>query len=805
MNKHTSEVLEYPQLLELIAGYVQSPAGRQVILSSRPGTVISEIQSRHGLYRDMLALRESSRSLPGLHAEDLSEILQRVAPGDAVLPGEELVACRSQLDTVAAVREFLQHRDSRDYNSLLQLGSGLNACDDLRRRLQLSLERDGTVLDSASETLRRLRIEIATLERRLQRSLEDLLKNSDLSEVIQERFVTTRNGRYVIPVRRDARSQLPGLIHDHSNSGQTVFLEPGITLPMGNELASLRLQERDEIRRILALLSDGVRNSLPDFQRNQRILAELDAAAAVARWASDFACQLPVFGARLKLSQARHPLLLAQFRRDGVERRVVPLNLELPRDSRALVITGSNTGGKTVALKTTGLLVLAAQSGFPVPAGADSVFSVFEQIFADIGDEQSLQANLSTFSAHIRNIAEILQRSRKGRSLVLLDELGSGTDPLEGGAIACGILSELSKAPCLTLATTHLGMVKNYVHSHPDMINAAVRFNVDTLKPEYALDIGRPGASHALHIAQRLGMPTAVLQTAEGLLSGEQLRLEEVLARMETEQQQLSAHSAQAKKTRDELVRDQEALQQELSTLRKERKKLLHDAYQQAESLVANARGELERSLAEIKKNGAASKAEAEAALENAVRSARSLLAEKEKNFAEGVRRTRPVPLRPLRSSELQAGQKVWVEKLKAHGRIENFFANREKVVVLVNGLPVSMKTEELQGSQEADVPEPAPVVKVTQTRFTGNTSHEINLVGLRVEEALEKLDRYLNDCLLARLDEVRVVHGFGTGRLRQGIHQWLRHQSLVDGFYLGRDHEHPGGAGVTLVKLKKT
>ena len=803
MNKHTSEVLEYSQLLELIAGYVQSPAGRQVVLSSRPGTVLSEIQSRHGLYRDMLALRESARSMPGLHVEDLSEILQRVAPGDAVLPGEELVACRSQLETVSAVREFLQHRDSQEYTCLLQLGSGLNACDDLRRRMQRSLERDGTVLDSASEELRRLRSEIATLERRLQRSLEDLLKNSDLSEVIQERFVTIRNGRYVIPVRRDARSQLPGLIHDHSNSGQTVFLEPSITLPMGNELASLRLEERDEVRRILALLSEGVRNALPDFQRNQHILAELDAASAVARWASEFSCQLPTFGARLKLSQARHPLLLAQFREEGAGRQVVPLNLELPRNTRTLVITGSNTGGKTVALKTTGLLVLAAQSGFPVPAGADSVFTIFEQVFADIGDEQSLQANLSTFSAHIRNIAEILRRSRKGRTLVLLDELGSGTDPLEGGAIACGILDELSKGTCLTLATTHLGMVKNYVHSHPDMMNAAVRFNVDTLQPEYALDIGRPGASHAMHIAKRLGMPGGVLQTAEGLLSGEQLRLEEVLARMETEQQKLSARSAQAKKTRDELLRDREALQQELSTLRKERKKLLHDAFQQAESLVANARGELERSLAEIKKKGAADKTEAPAALENAVRSTRTLLAQKEKNFAEGARRTRPTPLRPLRSSELRTGQKVWIEKLKTHGRIENFFDGREKVVVLVNGLPVSMKTEDLQGALEADVPEAAPAVKVTQPRFTGDTIHEINLIGMRVDEALERLDRYLNDCTLARLDEVRVVHGFGTGRLRQGIHQWLRHQPLVDGFYLGRDHEHPGGAGVTIVKLK--
>ncbi|MFA6930018.1 MAG: endonuclease MutS2 [Lentisphaeria bacterium] len=803
MNKHTSEVLEYQALLELIAGYVQSPSGRQIILASCPQSFLPEIQARHGLYQDLLTLRESPRSLPGLYAEDLSEILQRVAPGDAVLPGEELVACRAQLDTVADVREFLQQRESKEYVSLLQLGSELCSCDALRNALQKSLDRDGTVLDSASETLRRLRQEIVALERRLQRSLEDLLKNSEFSDVIQERFVTTRNGRYVIPVRRDARSQLPGLIHDHSNSGQTVFLEPGVTLPLGNELASLRLQERDEIRRILAQLSAGVRGYLPDFQRNQRILAEIDAGAAVARWATDYSCHLPVFGSRLKLRQAYHPLLLAQFRSAGSGRQVVPLGLELPSTKKAMVITGSNTGGKTVALKTIGLLVLAAQSGFPVPAGTDSVFAVFERVFADIGDEQSLQANLSTFSAHVGNIADILQSCRTGYSLVLMDELGSGTDPLEGGAIACGILSELSQLPCLTIATTHLGMVKNFVHSHPDMINAAVRFNIDTLKPEYALDIGRPGASHALLIARRLGLPVEVLQTAEGLLSGEELRLEEVLARMETEQQRLSSRAAQAKTTRDELLRDREILQQELASLRKERKKLLHEAFQQAGALVENARGELERTLAAIRKSGQSSALTDEDVLGESVGKARRLLVEKEKTYQDGLRRTAATPLHPLRSQELQTGQKVWVEKLKAHGRIEGFFANREKVVVLVNHLPVSMKTADLQGALEEDVAQSVPAVKVTQPRFAGNTSHEINLIGLRVEEALEKLDCYLNDCLLANLEEVRVVHGFGTGRLRQGIHQWLRQQSQVASFYLGRDHQDPGGAGVSIVKLK--
>ncbi|HOG49753.1 MAG TPA: endonuclease MutS2, partial [Lentisphaeria bacterium] len=453
MNDHTLTVLEFDRLLELICQQAQSEPGMAIVRSLRPRRELTEIQTRRGLYDDMLAVRACPVEQPGLRIEDLSGILREVAPEGAVLAGQDLLVIRGFLETVALAAAFVQHHECENFTHLRRLAAPLEVCADLRSALQRSLDVDGAVLDSASERLRDLRRQTAQMEQRIQRRLDQIIRSSDNDSALQEKFVTIRNGRYVVPVRRDARNALPGLVHDLSNSGQTLFVEPTETLAWGNDLARLRLEERDEVRRILTALSAQVRRHLEALRINQRIIAEMDAAAAVARWAILNNCVLPGFGGELSLKQARHPLLQAQFRQDGEGRTVVPLDLELPPRTRTLVITGSNTGGKTVALKTIGLLCLAAQSGLPVPVAAESLFPVYDAILADIGDEQSIQANLSTFSAHIKNISAILHASNKGRALVLLDELGSGTDPLEGGALACGILTELHRRKATVVAT----------------------------------------------------------------------------------------------------------------------------------------------------------------------------------------------------------------------------------------------------------------------------------------------------------------------------------------------------------------
>ncbi|HOG51570.1 MAG TPA: Smr/MutS family protein, partial [Lentisphaeria bacterium] len=455
-------------------------------------------------------------------------------------------------------------------------------------------------------------------------------------------------------------------------------------------------------------------------------------------------------------------------------------------------------------LKTIGLLCLAAQSGLPVPVDAESLFPVYDAILADIGDEQSIQANLSTFSAHIKNISAILRTSDRGRALVLLDELGSGTDPLEGGALACGILTELHRRKATVIATTHLGVVKNFVHDHPEMVNAAVRFNIDTLAPEYTLDIGRPGASHALLIARRIGLPDSVLQAAEGMLSGDQIRLEDMLTKMEADQRRISSHAEKLADTEQEMTAKRDALREELDSLRKERKKMLHEASRQAAGIVENTRREMENLVRQLRENAKRSQtAVGSADLEEkaSLEKIRQAMTDKERRLQDGLRKTAPRKTQPLSAADLTPGRKVWVEKLQAHGILEGLYDDGAKAALSVNGVVFTVKTDDLQAAREPQ-DTPAPTVKVTLPRVIGNTPSEINLIGLRVEEAIERLDAFINQSILARLPEVRVVHGFGTGRLRNGVHAWLRQQKLIKSFRFGKDGVDPGGSGCTIVFL---
>ncbi|MBP1583680.1 MAG: endonuclease MutS2 [Victivallales bacterium] len=797
MNQHSLQLLDFPKLLEMLGGYCQSDLGRNLLLSLRPDNDVQVFQRRRNLYADILHLQEMTCTLPGLFLEDLTEILLRVSPSGAVLSGEDLLRCRSLLAVTAEVTEFLAEKEVVTLPTLCRLASRLDPCADLRQKLDRSLDADGTVLDSASEKLRAIRRDIAYTDRQIQRSLDDILKSYAETDILQDNFVTVRNGRFVIPVKREARSQMPGFVHDLSNSGQTLFLEPSATLEMGNNLASLRLEERDEVRRILASLSSGVRAQVDALRQNQQILAELDAANGVGHWAVDYHCLLPAFGGRLRLEQARHPLLQAHFRQEGQGRKVVPLDFDLPKGVSCLAITGSNTGGKTVALKTIGLLALCAQSGLPVPVGENSVFTIFDNVLADIGDEQSLQTNLSTFSGHLHNIADILDEAPEGNCLVLLDELGSGTDPLEGGALACGILDALAAMNTLTIATTHLGMVKNYVHSRKDMLNAAVRFNIDSLQPEYILDIGRPGASHALHIARKLGLPSSVLSTAEGMLSGEHLRLEDMLSRMENEQHRLDSSAEAAAAARQEAEQLRTALEQEKKEFRKQRRERLNAAFTEAKDIVLETRREMENLLRSLKEASAQPQE-----LDAKTKAVREQMALRLAMLEKQEKRTTERPAAPLSPQDLRLGLKVWVPRLESHGRITGLDTDGKQATVLVNGIAFTLKTKELEKTREPDTADKKPQVIARQPRFTGNTSHELVLVGMRVEDAIARLDAYLNDCLLARLQEVRIVHGFGTGRLRQGIHDWLRQQQHIKSFRLGKDYSDPGGAGCTIVTL---
>ena len=803
MNEHSFKVLEYHELLALIAGYTQSQLGADIVQNIRPQSQLTAIQSRRNLYGDLLGMAETSLSLPPLRIDDISQILREVAPDGAVVAGVDLNAVRGVLDVCYDLQAFLTKPECLQFSYLQKLAAPLNPCDQLRFDIARSIDSDGAVLDSASPKLRELRRACITTEAKIQRYLDTLVKSNEIGDNAQERFVTMRNGRFVIPIRKDARTSLTGIVHDMSNSGQTMFVEPNETLGWGNDLARLRVEERDEVRRILAVLSGQVRLAADSIRVNQRIIAELDAAAAVARWAVAYGCHFPNFGGYLSLHQARHPLLMAQFRKMGGGRDVVPLDLELPKGTKILAITGSNTGGKTIALKTTGLLALAAQSGLPIPASQDSQFAIYDHILADIGDEQSIEANLSTYSGHISNIASILEETWDGSSLVLLDELGSGTDPLEGGAIACAILAAFIKRKAITITTTHLGMVKNYVQQHPQMTNAAVRFDVNSLKPLFILDIGRPGASYALLTAKRIGMPADILADAEKHLSGEHLRMEEMLAKMEADQKTLAEQARQIEETNRELIQKRDQLRSELDSLRNDRKKLTNEAYQKAQAIVDNTRRDMENLVREIREKAKRKSNDDNDVQTDEIAKMRDKLADRERRIQQGLRTSSNRPAAPVTADELQVGKKVWIERLNAHGKIVSVSENKKTIIVSVDGVNFTMKAADLQKPTEKDEPPKPTVVKIVAPIVKGDTSHEINLIGLRVEDALEQLEPFINRSVMARIDEIRVVHGFGTGRLRAGIHEWLRRQPSVRSFHLGREPHDIGGAGCTIVSLR--
>jgi DNA mismatch repair protein MutS2 len=799
MEPHSLERLEFFRLLELVSGHCQSQPGRDRLLALRPQRDPAQIIAGHDLCRDAMALTVAGLELPGLCFDDLTSLFKRLDVEGTVLSGEELRHLLPQLDAAANLAAALRTDETAPYTALRELAARLIPVHDLANRIRSSIDVDGTLLDTASPLLCQLRHRIRSLSGQIHTRLEALLRDQAAGGVIQESFVAERNGRLVVPVRREEKAQMPGVVHDLSNSGRTMFVEPMATLPMGNELADSRLQERDECRRILAELSRMARTRLDSLRHNQQVLAEADAGLGTARWAVDYHAALPEFGEALTLVNARHPLLDHQFRNQP-GRVLIPLRFAVPAGTSTVAITGSNTGGKTACLKTVGLLSLAAQAGLPVTADPESRFIIFDGIFADIGDEQSLEANLSTFSAHVETLKRFLAKSRRGRCLILLDEMGAGTDPVEGGALACATLQELAARPgCLVLATTHLGAVKLFVHNKPGMINAAVRFNEATLAPEYALDIGRPGASHALQIAHRLGMPESLLQNARAFLSHDQLRLEEVLLGMEKERREAATAREATEREQAQAARHRQDLQDELEKVRRDRRALLHDAYGQAATIIGEARREVEHLRQGIGAPGQAPAGDRREALGAATASLQARSAAVE----AGLAKTKPRPPQPLQPRQIEVGKRVWIDKLKADARVISLSEDKKTAVVDLDGLRFSVKTAEIGRPQEPEPPKGPKPVQVMMPRG-GEAKSEINLVGKRIDDALPVLATFISDAAVAGLAEVRIIHGFGTGRLRDAVHEWLRSQKMVGDFYLGLSGRDPGGAGVTIAILAR-
>ncbi|RMD68805.1 MAG: endonuclease MutS2, partial [Bacteroidetes bacterium] len=633
-----------------------------------------------------------------------------------------------------------------------------------------TLSERGEVLDSASPQLARIRKQMQVVHDRLMSRLQRLIGDPKIARYLQDAIITQRDGRYVIPLQADFKGRIKAIVHDQSASGATLFVEPTSVVELNNEYRELQLAERDEVRRVLAELSQRVGEYAPELEQTVHVIARLDLAFAIAKYADHLRAAAPTLrpirprkgsphpGTVIRLRQARHPLLDPET--------VVPIDLELDSQTYALVITGPNTGGKTVALKTVGLLALMAQSGLPIPAAQGSELSVFRSIFADIGDEQSIEQSLSTFSGHITNINRILKRSGK-RSLVILDELGAGTDPQEGAALARAILDYLLGRGVTTLVTTHHPELKAYAYNTPGVVNASVEFDIETLRPTYRLTIGLPGRSNALAIAQRLGLPEEIIAAARAELHPDELRVDGLLDEIHRQREMARQARAAAEKARREAETLRAELAARLEHIEDERHAVLDAARKEAETQLEALRGELEAVRRQLKR--------ARQPLDVIAQAEEKLEVVEEEQMPPVERRRPRLPRRTAapRRVILRPGVKVHVPQLGAQGVIVSL--DEEQAEVQVGVLRVRVRRAELQAAaEETDSPEAAAApqsdsapkaepVTAPESGYAPSPGVELDLRGQRVDEALDELDRYLDAAFLAGLPWVRIIHGRGT------------------------------------------
>ena len=796
MDDHTLERLEYAKVLDRLASRCMLPMGVAVAQGLRPTSDLEAIRTRAQRVAEAADVLRAGQDFGVERFEDPAELLDRAAIRGSALRPEEFQTVAAILRNARDLQKVLKHLAGRA-PALSKLGWDLSPNADLLATIDKTIAPDGTVADSASSELGRLRREIAALEDRIRTRLQAMIQSSTLQPYLTGDYITQRNGRNVIPVLATQSGQVAGIIHERSDTGHTVFVEPQIVVTMGNEMRGLAADEQREVERILRELTDGVRAHLDGLTQSVWTLIRLDVIRAAARFAVDHHMVRPRFQAdgETVIVRGRHPVLEDALAPQG--KAVVPLDFHIGAPIRTIAITGANAGGKTVALKTMGLLALMAQTGLMVPADEGTTFVPMERVLVDIGDEQSIEANLSTFSGHVQHIREILAAAGPG-TLVLLDEIGAGTDPVEGGALAAAIVQALHDRGAWTVVTTHLGQVKGYVHEQPGMDNAAVQFDPDTLEPSYHLVLGQPGASHALRIAGRLGLPEAVIEAAEALVDSDAIEMEGLLARLTSSLRKAEADAEEARRRREEAEQKTAELAQRVEAIKKERKEALRRAADEAQGLIENTRREMQQALAEARKAGADPQATRH--LRRQVEDKRNLVKQKQRELA-------PERRPPLRADQVQLGQTVWVETMNRVGTVTHVDARRRKVTVDAGGLEIEADLSAIRQPEpgEASPPPAAPASEREKSRTVvqgvGRVDPELDLRGLRVDEGLRRLDTYLNEACVADLATIRIIHGFGTGAMCDAVRKELKGHPLVASIRYGERHE--GGHGVTVATLK--
>jgi len=790
MNSKHWQTLELAKILKRLAGYTQFSGGARLAMDLTPCGEIHETQDRLAVTseaRRMLDARPDTTIGGARDVRDKVAIAQR----GATLTPLDLLEIRGTLVSGRTLQRVLT-RLEHHFPLLADIAGRITPANHLIDKIDRCLDDRGEVRDNASPELARARREVRINHDRLYDRLRRLLSSSRVAPYLQEAIITQRGGRYVIPLKADFKGRVRGIVHDRSASGATIFIEPLSTVELNNKWREAQLAEDKEVQKVLATLSALVADDANVIQWTVEALADLDLVFAKAKYAETIDATVPElfpFSPRtngpngvVKLKQARHPLL------DPAT--VVPIDVELDDETSIVVITGPNTGGKTVSLKTVGLLTLMAQCGLHIPAAAGSVLSCFESVFSDIGDEQSIEQSLSTFSAHLTNILGFLEQIDE-RSLVLLDELGAGTDPAEGSALARAILNYVRDKGATTFVATHYPELKVYAHSTDGVANAHVEFDLDTLAPTFHLSIGLPGRSNAFAIAARLGMPTSIIEVARGMVDESDLDTEDLLTGIAHAYQETLQARERAEVARDEAEERLDDLQARLTYIEDERREVINQARAQTRREMEQVRGE----VAEMREKLKVASITLEA-LEG--------LEEEAEALTEQMSPETPPPPKPRKPRHggrqgIRLGDTVWVEALQASGQVTALEGNEAEVQA--GRLRLRVKTSEL--TWQAPPPEPEPSDSAASVLASGipeSPGVEVDLRGLSSDEALPRVDKHLDAAALAGLPWVRIIHGHGTGVLRRAVREMLRQHPLVKGYEAGRSQE--GGEGVTVARL---
>ena len=785
MDSKILNTMDYHKILASLASHAVTGLGEQAALNLSPSSDLEEVKLRLQATDEAMTVERLKGGPPLAGVKDIRGALKR-ARIQAMLSSTELWDISALLFAARRTKRHIAAVHEEEAIPLLQdLAETISDQKQLEEDIRQCIDEQGEILDQASFELASIRRELRIGETRIREKLEAMIRSSNAAKMLQEQLITIRNDRYVIPVKQEYRSHYGGIVHDQSGSGATLFIEPEAIVAMNNKLRETKLREEREIERILSRLTEQVGLLADVLEYDTGAVETLDFMFAKARLAREMKASLPRMNDRgfLKLWKARHPLIPAD--------QVVPIDVELGNSYTSILVTGPNTGGKTVTLKTIGLLNLMAMSGLFIPAEDGSQMCVFDAIYADIGDEQSIEQSLSTFSSHLTNIIRILKQMTP-KSLVLLDEVGAGTDPAEGSALAIAILEHIHRLGCRMVATTHYSELKAYAYERKGVINASMEFDVQTLRPTYRLLVGVPGRSNAFAIAERLGLPKPIIDHARGEVTEEDMRVETMIASLEDNRLKAEAERETASKLRMELEAMRQKLTRELEKQEAEREKRQQQAEEKARAIVDKARREAQEIIAELRQlamEGVQVKehmlTEARKRLDEAAPEAK--LAAKPKRDAKPVRR-------------IEAGDDVRVYSLNQKGSVVEL-AGEEAVVQLgIMKMKVPLDDLELLSSAKSAAKPVQSGANVKRTRGESVRS-ELDLRGANLEEALMEVDRFLDEALLGNLGQVYIIHGKGTGILRSGIQEFLRKHKHVKSFRIGSFGE--GGTGVTVAELK--